>query len=110
MIFHRTVSQKGENHYSDTAQNEIDMRETFATVFENLGVDAVFSGHGHSYERSLKLQSLNAFFSTVCTPRLTNLLPCEYWRSCDNAAQRLGGLLRRNRMASPRGVEPLLPG
>jgi len=52
VIFHHPPYSKGENHDSDREQQEIDMREMFAPVFEDYGVDVVFSGHAHSYERS----------------------------------------------------------
>ena len=52
VIFHHPPYSKGENHDSDLEQREIDMRTTFAPVFEEHGVDAVYSGHSHSYERS----------------------------------------------------------
>jgi hypothetical protein len=52
VIFHHPPYSKGENHDSDVEQAEIDMRETFAPVFETYGVDVVYSGHSHSYERS----------------------------------------------------------
>ena len=52
VIFHHPPYSKGSNHDSDVEQNEIDMRETFAPVFENYGVDVIYSGHSHSYERS----------------------------------------------------------
>ena len=52
VIFHHPPYSKGENHDSDQEQAEIDMRETFAPVFENHGVDVVYGGHAHSYERS----------------------------------------------------------
>jgi hypothetical protein len=52
VIFHHPPYSKGENHDSNLEQTEIDMRETFAPVFEDYGVDVVYSGHAHSYERS----------------------------------------------------------
>ena len=52
VIFHHPPYSRGENHDSDLEQAEIDMRETFTPVFEAHGVDAVYSGHAHSYERS----------------------------------------------------------
>jgi hypothetical protein len=52
VIFHHPPYSKGENHDSNLEQAEIDMRESFAAVFENYGVDVVYSGHAHSYERS----------------------------------------------------------
>jgi Calcineurin-like phosphoesterase len=52
VIFHHPVYSKGENHDSDLEQAEIDMRQTFAPVFDGYGVDVVYNGHSHSYERS----------------------------------------------------------
>jgi hypothetical protein len=52
VIFHHPPYSKGSNHDSDREQNEIDMRQTFAPVFEDHGVDVVYSGHAHSYERT----------------------------------------------------------
>lgn len=52
VIFHHPPYTKGENHDSDLEQAEIDMRETFAPVFEDHGVDVIYGGHAHSYERS----------------------------------------------------------
>jgi hypothetical protein len=55
VIFHHPPYSKGENHNSDSEQREIDMREHFTPVFEDYGVDVVYSGHAHSYERSYYL-------------------------------------------------------
>jgi hypothetical protein len=52
VIFHHPPYSKGVHHDSDAEQAEIDMRQTFGPVFEAHGVDVVFSGHAHSYERS----------------------------------------------------------
>ena len=52
VVFHHPPYSKGMNHDSDVEQAEIDMRETFGPVFQAHGVDAVYSGHAHSYERS----------------------------------------------------------
>lgn len=52
VIFHHPPYSKGENHDSNLEQAEIDMRTGFAPVFEDYGVDVVYSGHAHSYERS----------------------------------------------------------
>ena len=52
VIFHHPAYSKGENHDSDLEQAEIDMRATFAPVFDAHGVDVVYNGHAHSYERS----------------------------------------------------------
>ncbi|HMV71050.1 MAG TPA: metallophosphoesterase family protein [Pseudomonadales bacterium] len=52
VIFHHPPYSRGVHHDSDVEQAEIDMRQTFGPVFEAHGVDVVFSGHAHSYERS----------------------------------------------------------
>ena len=52
VIFHHPPYSKGKNHDSNLEQTEIDMRESFTPVFEDYGVDVVYSGHAHSYERS----------------------------------------------------------
>ena len=39
-------------HDSDTETELIDMRQNFLPLLESYGVDAVYSGHSHSYERS----------------------------------------------------------
>ena len=51
-FFHHTPYSKGENHDSDLEDKEIMMREEFSKIFDAYGVDAVFSGHAHTYERS----------------------------------------------------------
>lgn len=59
IIFHHPVYTKG-SHDSDTIaasqlgidQPIINLRHEFTPIFENYGVDLVFSGHSHSYERS----------------------------------------------------------
>lgn len=55
VIFHHPPYTKGVNHNSDYEQREIDMRERFTPVFEDYGVDVVYSGHSHSFERSYYL-------------------------------------------------------
>jgi hypothetical protein len=52
VIFHHPPYSKGENHDSNLERAEVNMRETFAPVFEDYGVDVIYSGHSHSYERS----------------------------------------------------------
>ena len=52
VIFHHPPYSKGENHDSDQEGAEIDMREVFTPIFDAYGVDVVYSGHSHSYERS----------------------------------------------------------
>jgi hypothetical protein len=61
VIFHHPPYSKGTNHDSDDAElspidrPEWDMRNEFTPIFEEYGVDVVYSGHSHSYERSYYL-------------------------------------------------------
>ncbi len=71
VIFHHPPYSKGKNHDSDHGTDQLDplalalglqrdnsdrpigyMREEFNALFESKGVDLVYSGHAHSYERS----------------------------------------------------------
>ncbi|MGI9295686.1 MAG: metallophosphoesterase, partial [Pseudomonadales bacterium] len=62
VIFHHPPYTKG-SHDSDAKAAKkggidtpiVDMREEFTPVFEDYGVDLVYSGHSHSYERSYYL-------------------------------------------------------
>ncbi|MFT4822472.1 MAG: hypothetical protein ACJAUG_000863 [Halioglobus sp.] len=59
VIFHHPPYTKG-SHDSDTPLGEIDqpifdMREQFTPVFDAYGVDLVYGGHSHIYERSYYL-------------------------------------------------------
>lgn len=62
VIFHHPPYSKGSNHDSDDVENSLfdipmwDMRNEFTPVFEEYGVDVVYSGHAHSYERSYYLR------------------------------------------------------
>jgi len=62
VIFHHPPYTKGANHDSDQANKspidmpEWDMRTQFTPIFEQYGVDVVYSGHSHSYERSYYLR------------------------------------------------------
>ncbi|MFK7975251.1 MAG: metallophosphoesterase, partial [Halioglobus sp.] len=63
VIFHHPPYSKGANHDSDTTdtRGDIDlpqllMREEFVELFDEYGVDLVYSGHSHSYERSYYLR------------------------------------------------------
>lgn len=55
VVFHHPPYSKGENHDSDVEDTEIDMREEFTPIFDAYGVDVVYNGHSHSYERSYYL-------------------------------------------------------
>jgi hypothetical protein len=64
VIFHHPPYSKGSNHDSDKGENaslgidrpQYDMRVEFTPIFEANGVDVVYSGHSHSYERSYYLR------------------------------------------------------
>jgi hypothetical protein len=62
VIFHHPPYTKGANHDSDDTEfspfdrPEWDMRNEFTAVFEAYGVDVVYGGHSHSYERSYYLR------------------------------------------------------
>jgi len=66
VIFHHPPYTKGTNHDSDDADENLlgipidrpewDLRNEFTPVFEAYGVDLVYSGHAHSYERSYYLK------------------------------------------------------
>ena len=43
------------SHNSDKEERLIQMRENFVPLLEKYGVDVIFSGHSHSYERSYML-------------------------------------------------------
>ncbi len=45
------------SHNSDTESKHLDMRGTFQPLLEDYGVDMVFAGHSHDYERSFFLDS-----------------------------------------------------
>ena len=63
VIFHHPPYSKGANHDSDDSENNIidrpqwDMRNEFVPIFDKHGVDLVYSGHSHSYERSYYLHN-----------------------------------------------------
>lgn len=51
-FWHHPPYTKG-SHDSDTEGRLVDMRENALPILESYGVDVVFGGHSHSYERSL---------------------------------------------------------
>jgi hypothetical protein len=77
VIFHHPPYSKGANHDSDKARTQLfgidvpqaDMREEFVPVFDAYGVDLVYSGHAHSYERSWYLHGHTGTSDTF-TPAL----------------------------------------
>ncbi|MEM9404115.1 MAG: metallophosphoesterase family protein [Pseudomonadota bacterium] len=64
VVFHHPPYSKGQHHDSDVERREIDMREAFAPVFEAQGVDLIYSGHSHSYERSYYLHGHHGLSDT----------------------------------------------
>ena len=58
VLIHHPPYSKGANHDSDDTENNLvdrpiwDIRNEFVPVFDHYGVDLVYSGHAHSYERS----------------------------------------------------------
>lgn len=64
VMFHHPPYSKGANHDSDDVEKfggfdmpQRDMREEFVPVFDEYGVDLVYNGHSHSYERSYYLNN-----------------------------------------------------
>ena len=65
VFFHHPPYSKGANHDSDDTEKlggfdmpQQYMREEFVPVFDAYGVDVVYNGHSHSYERSYYLNNL----------------------------------------------------
>ncbi|MFT7618712.1 MAG: hypothetical protein ACI97A_002359 [Planctomycetota bacterium] len=54
VYFHHPPYSKG-SHDSDVESRLIQMRQNFLPILENAGVDMVFGGHSHAYERSYLL-------------------------------------------------------
>jgi hypothetical protein len=73
VIFHHPPYSRGENHDSDLEPAEIDMRKAFTPVFEDYGVDVVYSGHAHSYERSWYLNGHQGAATTFNAQEHTQL-------------------------------------
>lgn len=75
VIFHHPPYTKGNNHDSDGAKTfmfgidspEFYLRDEFTGVFDRYGVDLVYSGHAHSYERSYYLRGLTGTSDTFDT-------------------------------------------
>lgn len=68
VIFHHPPYTKGSHDSDSTAggvdQPIFDMREQFNPVFEAYGVDLVYGGHSHSYERSFYLSGHTGLSTT----------------------------------------------
>lgn len=63
VMFHHPPYTRGANHDSDDTENNLvdgpiwSMRNEFVPIFDKYGVDLVYSGHAHSYERSYYLHN-----------------------------------------------------
>lgn len=68
VIFHHPPYTKGSHDSDDTAggvdQPIFDMREQFNPVFEAHGVDLVYGGHSHAYERSFYIHNHTGLSNT----------------------------------------------
>ena len=80
VIFHHPPYTKGENHDSDDAEDSPfdrpiwDMRNEFTPVFEEYGVDVVYSGHSHSYERTYYIKDHTGTSDTFSTAEHAELV------------------------------------
>lgn len=63
-FFHHPPYTKG-SHNSDSEGALIEMRQNILPILENGGVDLVFSGHSHCYERSYLLDGHYGLSSTI---------------------------------------------
>lgn len=69
VIFHHPPYSKGSHDSDSGPENlidkpQIDMREQFNPIFEQYGVDLVYTGHSHVYERSYYLHNLTGTSDT----------------------------------------------
>ena len=81
VIFHHPPYSKGANHDSDDTEKvggfdmpQQWMREAFVPVFDSYGVDLVYNGHSHSYERSFYLTDLIGKSDTYSAARNAELV------------------------------------
>lgn len=83
VIFHHPPYSKGANHDSDHADTRFfdipqkDMREEFVPVFDDYGVDLVYGGHSHSYERSYYLHNHIGTSDTFSTAEHAELVDSD---------------------------------
>jgi acid phosphatase type 7 len=81
VIFHHPPYSKGANHDSDDVEKvngfdrpQRDMREQFVPIFDAYGVDLVYNGHSHSYERSYYITNHTGTSDTFSTSEHAELL------------------------------------
>lgn len=83
VIFHHPPYSKGTNHDSDDAEDspidrpQWDMRNEFTPIFEEYGVDVVYSGHSHSYERSYYIKDHTGTSDTFSTAEHAELIDSD---------------------------------
>jgi len=73
VFFHRPLYSKGRHDSDDTGSTMSQMRMHYPPVFETYGVDLVFSGHNHSYERSFPLAGHQGTSDTLTESMKTDL-------------------------------------
>jgi hypothetical protein len=82
VTFHHPPYSKGTGHDSDVPEDKLDgvdlpqkdMREEFVEVFDSYGVDLVYNGHSHSYERSYYLHNHTGTSDTFSTAEHAELI------------------------------------
>ena len=70
-FWHHPAYSKG-SHDSDSEDELVEMRQNALPILEKHGVDLVFSGHSHSYERSFLLDSHYGTSGTLNSSHLIN--------------------------------------
>lgn len=90
--FHHPPYTKG-SHDSDKEQQLIEMRELMMPILEGGGVDAVFSGHSHIYERSMLIDGA---YSTPTTAEGVVLDDGDGDPAGDGAYKKSAGLVPHN--------------
>ena len=70
-FWHHPAYSKG-SHDSDSEDELVEMRQNALPILEKHGVDLVFSGHSHSYERSFLLDSHYGTSDTLNSSHLIN--------------------------------------
>jgi len=69
-LWHRPPYSRGLLHNSDVEVAEINMRQYALPILEDYGVDVVFCGHSHNYERSYFLDSHYGLAATLTPANL----------------------------------------
>lgn len=73
VFFHQPPYSKGSHDSDSSGESHMtQMRENFVPVFDDYGVDLVFSGHSHAYERSHLLKSHTGKSDTLTASMLVD--------------------------------------